>query len=92
MNYKEAVRFCDYVLLGEGDETILRFLDAWEKHLPVDFRAWHIAGMAGLSFGVILIHLRILIRFRTEIWSTIIRNGRTQYHMASGTCFQRMPP
>ena len=37
MNYKEAVRFCDYVLLGEGDETILRFLDAWKKHLPVDF-------------------------------------------------------
>ena len=25
MNYREAVRHCDYVLLGEGDETILFF-------------------------------------------------------------------
>ena len=23
MNYKEAVKYCDYVLLGEGDESIL---------------------------------------------------------------------
>ena len=34
MNYEEAVKYCDYVLLGEGDETILTFLHALEKGNP----------------------------------------------------------
>ena len=37
MNYEEAVKYCDYVLLGEGDETILTFLHALEKGNPMDF-------------------------------------------------------
>ena len=37
MNYEEAVKYCDYVLLGEGDETILTFLHALEQGKPMDF-------------------------------------------------------
>ncbi len=37
MNYKEAVRYCDYVLIGEGDETILTFLRALKKKRIMDF-------------------------------------------------------
>src|SRR5699024_12196452 len=37
MNYKEAVRYCDYVLIGEGDETILTFLRALKNKKPMDF-------------------------------------------------------
>ena len=37
MNYQEAVRYCDYVLLGEGDETILQFLDVLERGGEMDF-------------------------------------------------------
>ena len=37
LNYKEAVHYCDYVLLGEGDETILTFLRAIKQKQPMDF-------------------------------------------------------
>lgn len=37
MNYKEAVRYCDYVLIGEGDETILTFLRALKNKESMDF-------------------------------------------------------
>lgn len=37
MNYSEAVNYCDYVLLGEGDESILEFIVAIQKGTPVDF-------------------------------------------------------
>lgn len=37
MNYPEAVNYCDYVLLGEGDETILTFIHALQNDLPIDF-------------------------------------------------------
>ncbi|MDR3277442.1 MAG: B12-binding domain-containing radical SAM protein [Oscillospiraceae bacterium] len=37
MNYPEAVRYCDYVLLGEGDESVLELLDALRDGRPVDF-------------------------------------------------------
>lgn len=30
-HYQEACRYADFVLLGEGDETILAFLKAWES-------------------------------------------------------------
>lgn len=28
MNYREAARYCDYVLLGEGDESVLEMVEA----------------------------------------------------------------
>ena len=28
MNYREAVKYCDYVLLGEGDESVLEMVEA----------------------------------------------------------------
>lgn len=31
MNYPEAVRYCDYVLLGEGDESVLELIEAVRK-------------------------------------------------------------
>ena len=35
MNYKEAVKYCDYVLLGEGDESIIEMVEAvWKKVTP----------------------------------------------------------
>lgn len=37
MNYTEAVKYCDYVLLGEGEESILEFIDCIQKDLPIDF-------------------------------------------------------
>ena len=42
MNYQEAVRYCDYVLLGEGDETILQFLDVLEpvSYTHLEGRCW----------------------------------------------------
>jgi radical SAM superfamily enzyme YgiQ (UPF0313 family) len=36
MNYPEAVNYCDYVLLGEGDESILEFIRALNGGLSVD--------------------------------------------------------
>ncbi len=36
MNYPEATRYCDYVLLGEGDESILELLSALKEGWPVD--------------------------------------------------------
>jgi radical SAM superfamily enzyme YgiQ (UPF0313 family) len=37
MNYPEAVNHCDYVLLGEGDETIITFIQAIRNDTPIDF-------------------------------------------------------
>ena len=37
LNYKEAVNYCDYVLLGEGDESILEFIDSFQNNDLVDF-------------------------------------------------------
>lgn len=31
LNYKEAVKYCDYVLVGEGDELILSFIEALKE-------------------------------------------------------------
>lgn len=46
MNYPEAVNFCDYVLLGEGDESILELISALNSGLTVD-----IEGIAYLQDG-----------------------------------------
>ncbi len=37
MNYKEASRHCDYVLVGEGDESILELLKALKKEEEITF-------------------------------------------------------
>ena len=37
MNYEEATLYCDYVLLGEGDETILPFISAMKNRQKPDF-------------------------------------------------------
>jgi radical SAM superfamily enzyme YgiQ (UPF0313 family) len=37
MNYPEAARYCDYVLLGEGDESILDMVRAVQKKKVPDF-------------------------------------------------------
>lgn len=37
MNYKEAVKYCDYVLLGEADDSIVEFINAVKNDLPIDF-------------------------------------------------------
>ena len=48
MNYKEASKYCDYVLLGEADESILVFLNALKNNQPLDF-----AGLAYRKHGKI---------------------------------------
>lgn len=37
MNYEEAARYCDYVMVGEGDESILDIIDAADNGRPFDF-------------------------------------------------------
>ena len=37
MNYTEAVKYADYVLLGEGDESILELIEALRNNRQVDF-------------------------------------------------------
>ncbi|MCI9103179.1 MAG: B12-binding domain-containing radical SAM protein [Lachnospiraceae bacterium] len=37
MNYQEAVNYCDYVLLGEGEESILELLHGLREGLPLNF-------------------------------------------------------
>ena len=37
LNYPETAKYCDYVLRGEGDELILKFVNAINEGAPVDF-------------------------------------------------------
>lgn len=37
MNYREACRYSDYVLLGEGDESILELIDTFDKEKAIGF-------------------------------------------------------
>ena len=48
MNHQEAVQYCDYVMLGEGDESILELLHALEKGEPKE-----VPGLAYLENGEI---------------------------------------
>ena len=50
MNYREAVRYGDYVLLGEGEESILELLHTLEKGEPIDF-----PGVAYLKDGRLIV-------------------------------------
>ncbi len=36
MNYKETVKYCDYVMTGEGDEAIIEVIEALDKGTPVE--------------------------------------------------------
>ena len=49
MNFPEAVQYCDYVLLGEGDESILEFINCIRNNRLVD-----IPGIAYLRDGEII--------------------------------------
>lgn len=49
LNYKEAVKYCDYVLLGEGDESILELIDAVQRKVVPDF-----PGIAFLKDGELI--------------------------------------
>lgn len=37
LDYPETVQYCDYVLLGDGDESIVEFIHAVEQNKPIDF-------------------------------------------------------
>ncbi|HEY5560300.1 MAG TPA: radical SAM protein [Clostridiaceae bacterium] len=37
LNYTETIEYCDYVLTGDGDESILEFIHAVENKTPIDF-------------------------------------------------------
>lgn len=37
LNYPEAIKYCDYVLLGDGDESIAEFVHAVSKNEPITF-------------------------------------------------------
>lgn len=37
LNYTEAVKYCHYVMLGEGDESIVEFINAVKMDKPIDF-------------------------------------------------------
>ncbi len=37
MNYQEAAQYCDYVLLGEGEESILKLIDCLRRDQKIDF-------------------------------------------------------
>ena len=40
MNVKEAVNYCDYVMLGEGDETILPLIKMIQEKKKPDTAGW----------------------------------------------------
>lgn len=49
MNYSEAVQYCDYVLLGEGDESIVDLITSYEEGKPLSFE-----GLAYLKDGEVV--------------------------------------
>ncbi len=49
MNYREAVHYCDYVLLGEGDESVLDLVQAVRRRETPDF-----CGVAYLRDGKVI--------------------------------------
>lgn len=48
--YEEASEHCDYVMVGEGDELIVKFLDAFRNHAPVNFEGIAYRKNGGLIF------------------------------------------
>jgi len=37
LNYTETIEYCDYVLTGDGDESIVEFINAINYNKPIDF-------------------------------------------------------
>ncbi|KUO61445.1 MAG: radical SAM protein [Gracilibacter sp. BRH_c7a] len=37
LNYTETIEYCDYVLTGDGDESIVEYIYAVENNTPIDF-------------------------------------------------------
>ena len=37
LNYTETIEYCDYVLTGDGDESIIEFINNLEREKPIDF-------------------------------------------------------
>lgn len=37
LNYTETIEYCDYVLTGDGDESIVEFINAIENNASIDF-------------------------------------------------------
>jgi len=37
LNYAEAVKYCDYVLVGEGDESVVELIRAFNENSPIVF-------------------------------------------------------
>jgi anaerobic magnesium-protoporphyrin IX monomethyl ester cyclase len=37
LNYPETIEYCDYILTGDGDESIVEFINAVENNSPVEF-------------------------------------------------------
>jgi len=54
LNYSEAVHYCDYVLLGEVDETVLTFIQAISENRRIDFPG--VAYLQRKDEGAELIH------------------------------------
>lgn len=47
MNFRETVKYCDYVMVGEGDEAVSEVIDAVDKNTPVE----EIKGIACIKDG-----------------------------------------
>ncbi len=93
MNYPEAVKHCDYVLLGGGDESILELIRAANDGKPMDF-----PGLAYFKDGKAVCtgkreppenidtvpDRNILYRYHKMAWHLTI------WHLAAGARFPRM--
>lgn len=80
MHYREAVKYCDYVLLGEGDESILELVEAVKKGRHLHFQGlytgktvnWYILASVG--------HRKPLRRYRIKILYIIIKKWPDTIH------------
>lgn len=50
MNYREAVKYCDYVMVGEGDELILNFLSAVDRKESLNILSRAVDRVLGLAY------------------------------------------
>lgn len=47
MNYRETAKYCDYVMVGEGDEAVTEIIEALENNTPVE----EVKGIACIKNG-----------------------------------------
>lgn len=83
MNYQEAAQYCDYVLLGEGEESILKLIDCLRRDQEIDFPGELIRITTRLCVRGSVCRRIISILFLIETcftitgkWRGIIRFGR----------------